>query len=205
MGGKMTNKGLKERVNHIEKELQQIKQQLKPNKKITLKEFWESEEELAIHCDTEEKAKALLSAFDKMGKKWLSGDLYSTCSYWNNYNRETVYYNNRIYGDLLFARNRNIKVYEFEDVDLAIPKEYQFTEDEKTILRNLGKKYKWLVRDRHKYLYVFEGKPYKSKKFDAWTWISDLKWADLSVFSHLFQSIQWEDEEPIEIAKVIGD
>lgn len=38
----MTNKELKERVNHIEKELQQIKQQLKPNKKITLKEFWES-------------------------------------------------------------------------------------------------------------------------------------------------------------------
>lgn len=162
-------------------------------------------EELAIHCNTEEKAKALLSAFDKMGKKWLSGESYSTCSNWSDCISKTVYYNDRTYSDLLFAGNRNIKVYEFEDVDLTIPKEYQFTEDEKTILRNLDKKYKWLVRDKHKYLYVFEGKPYKSKKFGAWTWISDLKWADLSVFSPLFQSIQWEDEEPVEIAKVIGD
>ena len=72
----MTNKELKERVNHIERELQQIKQQVQPNKKITLKEFWESKEELAIHCNVEEKAKALLCAFDKMGKEWCSGDLY---------------------------------------------------------------------------------------------------------------------------------
>lgn len=67
----MTNKELKERVNHIESELQQIKQQLQLNKKIT-----------------------------------------------------------------------------------TIPKEYKFTEDEKTILRNLDKKYKWLARDSSKDLYI---------------------------------------------------
>ena len=44
--------------------------------KITLEEFWNSKEKLAIHCDTEEKAIKLLRAFNKMGKKWKSRDSY---------------------------------------------------------------------------------------------------------------------------------
>ena len=42
-----------------------------------------------------------------------------------------------------------------------------------------------------------------NKEYNAWH--SNSHWADLFIFSHLFQSIQWEDDEPVEIAKVIGD
>lgn len=39
------------------------------DKLITLTEFWNSEEELSIHCDTEEQAKKLLKAFDILKNK----------------------------------------------------------------------------------------------------------------------------------------
>ncbi len=42
----MTNKELKERVNHIERELQQIKQQVQTNKKITFQ--WEDDKPIEI-------------------------------------------------------------------------------------------------------------------------------------------------------------
>lgn len=125
----MTNK---KKARYIAKKLQQTIKLLETKKKITLKEFWESKQELAIRCDTEEKAKTLLSAFDKMGKKWSSGGAYSTCTYWQNHRSKTVYYNDNTYGYFEYAIGKNTKVYKFEDVDLTIPKEYhQFTEDEK--------------------------------------------------------------------------
>lgn len=195
----MTNKELKERLNHIESELKSIKQQLEP-KKITLKEFFESKQELAIHCDTEEEARTLLSAFDKMGKKWNSGNRYTEFNNWNNYGQKIVYYNNGTYG----SGNAFCMVYEFENVDLTIPKECQFSEDEKTILRNFDKKWKWLARDENKNLWVYENRPYK--KDDNRCWSCGLGgFLHLKIFNRLFQSIQWTDDEPVEIAKVIGE
>ncbi len=43
--------------------------------KITIKEFFESSEKLAIHCDTEDKAIALCNAFHKQGYECKSGNL----------------------------------------------------------------------------------------------------------------------------------
>ena len=71
------------------------------HKKITLEEFFDSKEKLAIHCDTDEKAKKLCKAFAKMGKHQRdSGDSYYTndngCSYliinfgWTIYEFEDV-------------------------------------------------------------------------------------------------------------------
>lgn len=39
--------------------------------KITLTEFWNSKEQLVIHCDTEDKANKLLKTFDKLGIKYV--------------------------------------------------------------------------------------------------------------------------------------
>ena len=62
---------------NIYKQLQEEIDESQPQKyKITLKEFWESDRDLAIHCNTEEEAKKLLKAFDKLGKKWCEGDSY---------------------------------------------------------------------------------------------------------------------------------
>lgn len=197
----MTNKELRERVNHIEEELKSIKQQLSP-KKITLKEFFGSKQELVIHCNTEEKAETLLSAFDKMGKKWNSGNRYTEFNNWQYNKQETVYYNEGTYGNLRCMDSDVCMVYEFENVDLTIPKEYQFSEDEKTILRNLDKKWKWLERDKSGLLCVYTHKPIKQSVGYI---CSEGSWSSLSLFKHLFQSIQWTDDEPIKIAKVIRE
>ena len=199
----MKNKELESKINKLEKELQEVKKQLKTNKKITLKEFWESKEKLVIHCDTEEKAKTLLSAFDKIGKEWWTNDKYTSKNYWKVYEEDTCYSNSFGYANKDFYTRQGATIYEFEDVDLTIQKEYQFTEDEKTILRNIDKKWKWIARDKNTNLWLFENSPYKNN--DNHCWCCGMGgYCYLKMFNHLFQSIQWEDEEPVEIAKVIG-
>lgn len=89
------------------------------NKKITLKEFFNSDENLVIHCDTEEKANILLKAFDKMGKKWCDGSSYLKYNSWGDYKEETCYSNEGEFCSKGFYLSMNLKVYEFEDVELG--------------------------------------------------------------------------------------
>lgn len=85
--------------------------------KITLKEFWDSKEQLAIHCDTEEKANKLLIEFDKMGKKcWDSGRNYLEENNWECYEKNTCYDNMNLFCWLSRYKDDNFKIYEFEDV-----------------------------------------------------------------------------------------
>ncbi len=86
------------------------------NTKITLTEFWNSKEKLAIHCDTKEKAKQLLKAFDKMGKTWSAGSKYLEYNYWNSYKQNTCYNNNNGYCSIDWCKEEDYKIYEFEDV-----------------------------------------------------------------------------------------
>lgn len=88
------------------------------NKKITLKVFFESDKKLAIHCDTEEKAIKLLTAFDKMGKKWSNDTSYLKCNLWGVYEKETCYSNRYMYAYKSSYLYDGIKVYEFEEVKL---------------------------------------------------------------------------------------
>lgn len=90
------------------------------NKKITLKEFFENDEKLAIHCNTKEKAQKLCEAFNKMGKKWSgAGDKsYLKSNYWQFYEEETCYSNKGRFCNKGFYLNKNCKVYEFEDVKI---------------------------------------------------------------------------------------
>ena len=88
------------------------------NKKITLKEFFESDETLAIHCNTEERANILLKAFDKMGKTWTGGDSYLDKNLWGGYKEETCYENDGTYCGKEFYLDNGYKVYEFEEVEL---------------------------------------------------------------------------------------
>ena len=91
------------------------------NNKITLEEFWNSKEKLAIHCDTEEKANKLLKAFDKLGKEWKSGQSYLKNILWYSYQDKTCYDNSNRYGPIYWYKGHEYigdeyKVYEFEDV-----------------------------------------------------------------------------------------
>ena len=85
-------------------------------KKITLKDFWKSKEKLAIHCDTEEKANKLLKAFDKMGKKWRSGNSYIEMVCWGPYKQNICYDNDNGYSSSDYYKANDYRIYEFEDV-----------------------------------------------------------------------------------------
>ena len=98
--------------------LNDLKKKLKKRYKITLIEFWNSKKPLAIHCDTREKARKLLEIFDKLGKKWHSGESYTKESYYNDHLCSTCYSNHRKYSDCDYYKKCNYAVYEFEDVNL---------------------------------------------------------------------------------------
>ena len=84
--------------------------------KITLKEFWNSEYKIAIHCKTEEEANELLKAFDKLDKKWRSGDSYLEMNFWKEERENTCYDNNNRYCRISWYKTNYYKIYEFEDV-----------------------------------------------------------------------------------------
>ena len=66
----------------------------------------------------------------------------------------------------------------------------KLTEDEKVILRNIPKEYKWFARDINDCLYIYENKP--EKGISIW----EASGLPITAFDHLFRFIEWEDEEP---------
>lgn len=70
----------------------------------------------------------------------------------------------------------------------------KLTDDEKAILRNINKKYRWIARDEDTMLFVFTEKPFKLDYY--WKCGNEDYECCIYLFDHLFQSIKWEDEEP---------
>lgn len=83
-------------------------------------------------------------------------------------------------------------------------KEIKLTEDEKAILRNIDKKYKYIARDKDGSLRVYTNKVEKSVNTSWWDLVrSDYK--NLDIFRHLFQFIKWEDDEPCSIKELLAN
>ena len=76
----------------------------------------------------------------------------------------------------------------------------QLTEDEKVILRNIDKKYKWIARDFDGDLFVYGQKPYVLGKI----WTEYTKMYNALPVS-CFKFITWEDGEPYSIAELLGE
>ena len=74
----------------------------------------------------------------------------------------------------------------------------QLNEDEKVILRSLPKEYKWITRDLSGMVYIFIERPEKGQAI--WYGCGQ----PMIPFYHLFQFIQWEDEEPYLIEELLG-
>ena len=72
-----------------------------------------------------------------------------------------------------------------------------FTEDEKIIARNIDREYQWMARDSDGGLCVYERKPKKEESY----WHAG-GYDYLSLFSHLFSAVKWEDEEPTLISDI---
>lgn len=88
----------------------------------------------------------------------------------------------------------------WNSTDEEEPKPSLLTEDERVILRNLDKNWKWIARDEDNELYIFETKPCKESYF----WSSeDGNWQINCYFTNLFQFIKWEDDEPYNIEELL--
>ena len=86
---------------------------------MTLQEFFNSKEKLAIHCDTKEKANRLLKAFDRLGEKWLSGESYLELNCWYIHEKNTCYSNDNMYCEEQYYKKKRCRIIEFEDIDLG--------------------------------------------------------------------------------------
>ena len=76
---------------------------------------------------------------------------------------------------------------------IKLPKKKEFTDDELAIMRSLPKACVWIARDDNKAIYTFNNKPEKEDEL----WDNNGVIKELDLFQHLFNSIQWEDEEPV--------
>ena len=78
----------------------------------------------------------------------------------------------------------------------------KLTEDEKAILRNLPKKYKYITRDSFERIWVHKNKPRKGPLI--WDG-NENDYFILLIYNHLFQFIKWEDEEPYNIEELLKE
>lgn len=85
---------------------------------MTVNEFFESKEKLAIHCDTEEKAKTLLKVFDDDGYRWVEENRYTDESYWYVFKEDTCYSNECLYCRIGFYQEMHYKIIEFEEIEI---------------------------------------------------------------------------------------
>ena len=87
---------------------------------------------------------------------------------------------------------------------IKLPKKKEFTDDELCVLKNIDKKYKWIARDKvckdeyddYGNLNIYLGKPNNKSTV---SWLPSDIYCEFHGYNHLFQSIQWEDEEPVYI------
>ena len=99
-------------------------------------------------------------------------------------------------------------VFGLRDVFNWLESEYKepikLTDDEKAILKNIDKSYKWICRESDGDLSVCKRKPFKDNTFLFWD--SDdveLYFEDFKMFNHLFQFIKWSDVEPYNIEELL--
>lgn len=91
----------------------------KAKRMITLVDFFKQKDRTVIQCDTEEKANKLMIEFNKLGKKWCTGDSYTVNdNQWNVYRTKTCYSNKGSYADLDCYKSINDVIYEFDDIIL---------------------------------------------------------------------------------------
>ena len=77
----------------------------------------------------------------------------------------------------------------------------KLNEDEKVILRNIDKEYKWITRDEDMTLSFHSVKPHK----EAYFWSSLEANYVSNLFPNLFQFIKWEDDEPYLIEELLRE
>ena len=74
--------------------------------------------------------------------------------------------------------------------------------DERAILRNLLEDFKYIARDSDTSIFIYKTRPTK----DECGWIDEaLSATSLNLYTHLFQFIEWEDDEPYSIEELLKE
>ena len=118
-----------------------------------------------------------------------------------------IYYKYRVYNNRIQHFDEALKIWEYSTLSInalftseiiKIPKKKEFSQDELCILRNIDKEYKWIARDEEDGgICIFIEKPLR--KNHIWDLERSSHYMFFSCYNHLFNSIQWEDEEPVYI------
>lgn len=93
---------------------------------MTLKEFFESKQLLAINLKTKEQVDIFSKEADKLGKKWDSGASYVEYTFWEYDKEETCYDNEGTCETICFYKGK-CKVLNFEDIEWEEEKMNNFT------------------------------------------------------------------------------
>ena len=124
-----------------------------------------------------------------------------------------IYYKYRVYNNRIQHFDEVLKIWDYSTLTvnalvtseiIKLPKKKEFTDDELCILRNIDKEYKWIARDKvckdeyddYGNLNIYLGKPNNKSTV---SWLPSDIYCEFHGYNHLFQSIQWEDEEPVYI------
>ena len=118
-----------------------------------------------------------------------------------------IYYKYRVYNNRIQHFDEVLKIWVYSTLTvntlvtseiIKLPKKKEFTDDELCILRNIDKEYKWIARDEEDGgICIFIEKPLR--KNHIWDLERSSHYMFFSCYNHLFNSIQWEDEEPVYI------
>lgn len=102
--------------------------------------------------------------------------------------------------NLIISDGLYLDIVNLSKSSLRLKPAWEFTEDEKAILRNLNDEWRWVARDSNGTLYTYLLKPIKLDSI----WAAPRQdFASLRHFNHLFKSVRWEDDEPCEFRKYV--
>lgn len=84
---------------------------------------------------------------------------------------------------------------------IKLPKKKQFSQDTLNFFKMIDKRWEWIAKDKDGRVFVYDGKPIKTKSYN-WDCSKYCRKCDVLIQS-IFDQILWEDEEPIYIDEYV--
>ncbi len=152
----------------------------------------------------------LIEEEDKEMKKFTKSDLrcgdvvFHRCGWFVIGNEEDLAYINDNYDDELRAFDCKTDIMKVYRNPLWDREEETITRDEKVLLKNIAKIFKYIARNRDSTLFVYGDEPAKEvREVNMWIRRPDSYIANLAVYVHLFPMVKWEDDEPWKIEDLL--
>ena len=89
----------------------------------------------------------------------------------------------------------NLNEFVYIEKIIKLPKKKQFSQDTLNFFKMIDKRWEWIAKDKDGRVFVYDGKPIKTKSYN-WDCSKYCRKCDVLLQS-IFDQILWEDEEPI--------